>query len=166
MKCGENGHLTVHGLPCGQELKKRGETACLWHSRTKEERTALAAKGHLVSRMKKALPEGAVKFTFADEDAVIAFAEDMARQALTKDVDQHRIKTGLEAAKVALSGFGHKTTARMVKALESLEHGGAAMVLLSQMQERLGTGTRRMIPGRVVQRDVEPREKGDEETAA
>lgn len=154
MKCGEHGFLTVKGTPCGQELKKmRGgsiEHACLWHSRTPEERSRLALKGSIASRMKKALDPEGVTFSFDNEDAVIGFAQDMAMRALTQDVDQHRIKTGLEAAKVALAGFNAKTTARMVKALETLEHGGAATVLLTQMTERLGTGTRRALPGRVL----------------
>lgn len=156
VKCGDRGFTTLAGAPCQQNSHHGGP--CLWHGKTPDERRTLAMRGHLTQRMQKALKDEDCTFTFENEDAVIAFAEDMARKALTKDIDQHRIKTGLEAAKVALSGFAAKTTARMVKALESLEHGGAAMVLLTQMTERLGTGTRRMIPGRVV--------KSDEESAA
>ncbi len=109
----------------------------------------LASKGSITARMRKALPADFVVGDFQNEDAVIGFVREMAQKVLTCDVDPRRIDVALRSASVAMTGFNAKTTARMVRALESLEHGGAAMILLSQMTERLGTGTTRALPGRV-----------------
>ncbi|MHB8510224.1 MAG: hypothetical protein ACYDGR_16535 [Candidatus Dormibacteria bacterium] len=152
MKCGELGFLNADGLPCGQNVAT-GAKSCLWHDQTPKgkRRADLERKrGGLVSRGKGALPPG-YAVSFPDREAVVRFVEDLAKRALTEDVELRRIDTALRAASVALTAHGMAIQERMVEALLRLEHGGTAIVLLERMQASLSTGTRRPLPGRLVQ---------------
>jgi hypothetical protein len=57
VKCGERGHLTVEGLPCGQEIAEHA-AGCVWHVSSPEQRSELASRGQLEGqrRRKRALP--------------------------------------------------------------------------------------------------------------
>ncbi len=147
MKCGDRGHKTVAGTPCGQIIGP-DTPACIWHSRTPEERTTLAMRGGLKSKMRAALPHD-YAVTFVDREAVTRFVEDLAQRALVEDVDLRRIDTALKAASVALTAFGMATQEKMVEALLKLEHGQAAVILMERMQTSLATGSRRPLPGRM-----------------
>jgi len=148
MKCGDKGFTTVTGHPCGQTIGA-DTPACIWHSRTPEERTLLASKGGLKTTIKRAFPSD-YAVGFPDREAVVRVVEDLAKRALTDQVDLGRIDTALRAASVALTAFGMATQEKMVDALLRLEHGGTAIVLLERMQASLSTGTRRPLPGRLV----------------
>lgn len=146
MKCGDLGFTNAAGAPCGQNIAADA-TGCLWHSRTAEERSLLATKGAIASKMKKALPADYAMRPFDSRDSVIQFAQDLAYRVLTQDVDPRRIDTALRAAQVALSGFAAATQEKLVDALLRIEHGGAAMMLLTRLQEGLTERRTRPLPG-------------------
>jgi hypothetical protein len=103
----------------------------------------------MVSQKKGAFPSD-YQVQFPDREAVVRFVEDLAKRALTENVDLRRIDTALKAANVALTAHGMGIQEKMVEALLRLEHGGTAIVLLERMQASLSTGARRPLPGRVM----------------
>ena len=148
MKCGELGFTNADGGPCGQNVAA-GAKSCLWHDESPKgkRRADLERKrGGLVSRGKGALPPG-YAVSFPDREAVVRFVEDLAKRALTDDVELRRIDTALRAASVALTAHGMAIQEKMVEALLKLEHGGNSIILLERMQASLATGTRRPLPG-------------------
>jgi hypothetical protein len=148
MKCGELGFTNADGQPCGQNVAA-GAKSCLWHDESPKgkRRADLERKrGGLVSRGKGALPPG-YAVSFPDREAVVRFVEDLAKRALTDDVELRRIDTALRAASVALTAHGMAIQEKMVEALLKLEHGGNSIILLERMQASLATGTRRPLPG-------------------
>jgi hypothetical protein len=149
MKCGERGHVTATGAPCGQTI---GATAvgCLWHSRTPDQRRLLALKGGIASRMRTALPASYQIPEFTDEASILTFARELARMALKDDVDLRRVSEARGAASLALSAVSARSQAKLVDALLRLEHGGAAVALLAQFQAGQANGPRRPLPGRVL----------------
>lgn len=146
MKCGDRGHVTSAGTSCQQTIGAKAK-ACVWHSRTAEGRRLLALKGGIASRMQRALPADYRMLPFESREAVIRFAEEMARLALKEDVDPRRVDTALRAAGVTLSGFAAATQERLVDALVKLEHGGAAFAWFSRLEEGLQDG--RPLPPRL-----------------
>lgn len=151
MKCGQKGFLNADGQPCGQNVAA-GAKSCLWHDTSPKGRRKAdlqRRRGGMVSQKKGALPSD-YQVQFPDREAVVRFVEDLAKRALTEDVDLRRIDTALKAATVALTAHGMAVQEKMVEALLRLEHGGTAIVLLERMQASLSTGTRRPLPGRLV----------------
>jgi hypothetical protein len=154
MKCGDLGFTTSLGAPCQQNVG-RASKGCLWHSRSPEQRAVLAMKGGLASKMRRAKPADYVMAPWDDRAAVVRFAEDMARTALTEDVDPRRVDVALRAAGVALQGFAAETQEKLVDALLRLEHGGAAALLLERLSSGLASGRVRMLPKRTALQVVE-----------
>ena len=154
MKCGDRGFVNAAGQPCGQVIGVKA-AACIWHSRTPEERSLLALKGGIASRLQRALPATYAMIPFDSRESVVRFAEDLARRVLTEDVDPRRVDSALRAAGVALSAFTAQTQERLVEALLKIEHGGAAMLLLTRLQDGLAEGRRRPLPGRVAVLEAE-----------
>lgn len=146
MKCGDRGFVTAAGKPCGQIIGA-GAAGCIWHLRSAEGRRLLALKGGMASRMKRALPSTYQVREFDSEESIIAFAHELARLALTEDVDPRRVDAARGAASLALSGFTALTQAKLVDALLTIEHGGAAMALLAQLKAT--DGPRRLLPWKV-----------------
>lgn len=159
MKCGEKGFLTKAGLPCGQDISE-SRKACLWHSKTPEERSRLGARGGLASRMNKVMDASYVMVPFTSRESVIHFAQELAQRVLTEKVDPRRVDTALRAANVALTAYGAQTQERLVEALLKIEHGGAALLMLARLQEGMREGKRRPLPG-VNLNLVVAEEKGD-----
>lgn len=151
MKCGDRGFKTVNGTPCGQTIGARAK-ACIWHSRTPEERTLMASRASLCKKNRRLLPADFANamVPFNSRESVIQFAQDLARRVLTEDVDPRRIDSALRAAGVALNGFAAQTQEKLVDALLRLEHGGAAFALLARLQDGLNEGRRRPLPGRAL----------------
>lgn len=150
MKCGDRGHRTAAGEPCQQNIGARA-TGCLWHSRDAEGRRLLALKGGIASRMKTALPSSYQVPAFADPEAIVSFAQELARMALTEDVDRGRVAEARLAAGLALSAHTAQTQARLVEALLRLEHGGLAVAMLTQFQAaQSDPSKRRPLPPRIV----------------
>ena len=147
MKCGDRGHLTAAGEPCQQTIGVRA-AACVWHSRDAEGRRLLALKGGIASRMRTALPSTYQVPEFASPESIVGFAQELARMALTEDVDRGRVAEARLAAGLALSAFQARSQERLVEALLRVEHGGAALLLLSRLQDGLIDGKRRPLPGR------------------
>lgn len=149
MKCGDKGHKTILGAPCQQPINSKAK-GCLWHSRTPEQRKLMSLRGNVIGRLKRALPADYQMIPFDSRESVIRFAEDMARQALTGDVDCRRVDTALRAAGVALSAFTAATQEKLVEAMLRVEHGGTAMLLLARLTDGLAEGRRRPLPGRAL----------------
>jgi hypothetical protein len=125
MKCGELGFTNADGGPCGQNVPRGGQS-CLWHDQTPKGRRKAdlqRRKGGMVSQRKGSLPSD-YAVSFPDREAVVRFVEDLARRALTENVDLRRIDTALKAANVALTAHGVEIQEQMVEALLKLEHGG------------------------------------------
>ena len=59
MRCGDKGFIRADGQPCMQPIPSSA-VACVWHSRTKEERSLFAAKGAGASLMKAGMATKAV----------------------------------------------------------------------------------------------------------
>ena len=151
MICGERGHVGKDGRPCRQNINAKA-AGCVWHVLSPEGRSAMALKGSVASRMKRALPSSYQIPEFESPEAIIAFARELARLALTGDVDMRRVGEARQAAMLALSGHSAQTQARLVEALVKIEGGGAAFVMLQRLQEGLSEGRRRPLPspGRVL----------------
>src|SRR5262245_31942341 len=120
MKCGDLGHQTATGGPCQQNIGAKA-AGCLWHSRNAEERSLLATKGSIASRMNRALPASTALPEFETPEAIIRFARELGRLALTADVDMRRLAEARGAAQLALSAHQAQTQARLVDALLRLE---------------------------------------------
>ena len=147
--CGDAGGRNVAtGTPCGQTTAKG--RLCVWHSRSPEGRRDLALRGGVASRMMRALPSTYAVPEFTKPESIIAFAHELARLALTEDVDPRRVAEARGAAGLALSGFTALTQARLVEALSKIEHGAAAVMLLNRLQDGPSAGRGRPLPGRVV----------------
>lgn len=147
MKCGELGHRTANGQPCQQNIAPTAK-GCLWHSpdRTEEQKHFTALKGGLMVRKRRLLPETTNLPPFDCRENVIRFAEGLARDVLTKDVDPRRIDTALRAAGVALTGFAQATQEKLLEAILTLERGGTALIMLQRIQGALTEGRRNPLP--------------------
>ncbi len=147
MKCGDLGFTNALGQPCQQNIASDAK-GCLWHSRTAAERSLLAARGPFVARMKRALPADYQAPQFATREDVLVFVRDLLQWALTGDIEKWRIAEARQAANLALSVFEAQDQRKLIDAILTMEHGGAAMLLLTRMQESLGTAQRKPLPGR------------------
>jgi len=146
MKCGDRGFKTAAGTPCGQNIGA-GAAGCIWHLQNADGRRLLAIRGNFASRMKRAPPSTYQVPEFDDEAAIIRFARELARLALTEDVDPRRVAEARGAAALALQGFSALTQAKLVDALLTIEHGGPAMILLNQL--KAADGPKRLLPWKV-----------------
>src|SRR5688572_18898761 len=91
-QCGANGYLTVAGKPCQQYLKGK-EEACLWHSRSAEERSLLASRGTIAAKLKAALPESFVVPEELTRPATRKLIRDLVEWTLKKSsVDYKRVE--------------------------------------------------------------------------
>jgi len=149
MKCGDKGHVTALGQPCNQNIPK-GASACLWHSRTAEQRSLLAARGSVAANHRRALSKDYRLRPFDNREAVIQFAQDMAELALKAPVDLRRIDSALRAAGLALQGFAQGINEKLVEALMQVEHGGVAFALYRNLTAPTAQTLRRPLPPRVV----------------
>jgi len=145
MRCGDKGHLTATGAPCGQTIAASA-AGCLWHSRDAEGRRLLALKGGIASRMRTALPVSYQIPEFSDPDAIVRFAQELARVALKEDVDLRRVAEARGAAGLALSAHAARAQQQLVDALLRLEHGGGAVALLAQFTAAQTDSKRRPLP--------------------
>lgn len=157
MRCGDRGHVTASGQPCGQTISAKAQ-ACIWHSKTPAERSVLALKGSIASRMNRALPATLPEPPFDTVDNIVTWSQQMAKAALTEDVDPRRLAEARGFAQLALSALAQRTQARLVDALTALESGGAAVALLAQFTNAQATGKRKPLPGpaRVISLPSEP----------
>lgn len=146
MKCGERGFKTVTGEPCGQEIGARA-AGCLWHSRTAEERSLLATKGALASRMRRFLPTTTPPPEFGSTAAIVTWAQETAQRVLSGALDPRAASEARQLAALTIQARSADAQERLVDALLKLEHGGAAMLLLSRLTDG---GAGRPLPGRVL----------------
>ncbi len=149
MKCGDLGHKTRTGKPCGQIIGPKAK-GCLWHTRDAAGRKLLSMKGTIVARLKRALPKSYAIPEFVSPDSIKAFARELARLALTEDVDFRRLAEARGAAHLALAAISATNQERLIEALLTVERGGAAVLLLQQLQTSLVEGRRKPLPGRVL----------------
>ncbi len=146
MKCGDKGHKTIHGAPCGQTIPARAK-GCLWHSRTPEQRSILAAKGGIVRNIKNALPPDYQVPPFDSRESIIAWSQDMAGNVLRGELSPKLSAEARGHAQLALQARTAEAQERLVEALLTVEHGGAALLLLTRLQDGLADGRRRPLPG-------------------
>ncbi|MDA2910419.1 hypothetical protein MYX04_05765 [Nitrospiraceae bacterium AH_259_D15_M11_P09] len=149
MKCGERGFKTKTGQPCKFNISDAAN-GCKYHLLGPKGRSLLASKGPAARRLRRLLPANYEVPAFDNRESVQRFAQDLARKVLTTPCDPRRIDTALRAAGVALSALAAATQEKLVDALLCIEHGGAAVLLLTRLQDGLKQGTRRPLPGRVV----------------
>jgi hypothetical protein len=149
MKCGDRGHRKADGTPCQQTIGVKA-AGCIWHTSSPEGRAAFAMKGGLASRMRRALPASTPEPPFDTVENIIAWAQQMARAALVEEVDTRRLAEARGFAQLALSALSARTQQELVDALLKLEHGGAAMLLLSRLTNGLNEGRTRPLPGRTL----------------
>lgn len=145
-RCGDFGHKTIHGESC-QQTVPRGKKACIWHSRTPEQRSILARKGGIARALEKALPSTYQVPPFDTRESIVNWAREMAGKVLRGELS---VKLSAEArghAQLALQARTAEAQERLVEALLKVEHGGAAMLLLTRLQDGLTETRRRPLPG-------------------
>ena len=146
MKCGEKGHKTIHGAPCGQDIAARAK-GCLWHSRTPAQRRILAAKGAIIQKMKNVLPASYQVPPFDTRESIVEWARDMAGKVLRGELSPKLSAEARGHAQLALQARTAEAQERLVEALLTVEHGGSALLLLTRLQDGLADGRRRPLPG-------------------
>ncbi len=146
MKCGDKGHKTIHGAPCGQTIPARAK-GCLWHSRTPEQRSILAANGGIVRNIKNALPPEYQVPPFDTRESIVEWARDMAGKVLRGELSPKLSAEARGHAQLALQARTAEAQERLVEALLTVEHGGSALLLLTRLQDGLADGRRRPLPG-------------------
>ncbi len=131
------------GLAC------RHPVPCPWHGAgaTAESRSELARQGGLGKL--RTLSHDTPEPRFRTTEDVRRYAERTAYLVTTGQLDRHVAETALRAAGLGLQVHQLKNQERLTDALLRMEHGGAAVLLLSRLQESLADGRRRPLPGRV-----------------
>ena len=150
MKCGESsGHMTKQGKLCAFNSRDDAK-GCAYFLRDALGRTILAKQGPAARRLKRLLPASYRVPPFDTRESIIEFVHHITRQVLVEKVDPRRIDTALRGATVALSALAGATQEKLLDALLAIEHGQAAVQLLTRLQDGLAKGTRRPLPGTVV----------------
>jgi hypothetical protein len=149
VKCGDRGFTTADGRPCGQVIGKKA-AGCIWHTSSPEGRRAFAMKGGIASRMRRYLPAEAPPPEFSNTVAIVAWAERTAQRVLAGELDPRAASEARQLAALTISARAADAQERLVEALLRVEHGGAALLMLSRLQEGLADGRRRPLPGRAI----------------
>jgi hypothetical protein len=147
--CGDaGGRILTTGEPCRQGTGQGRR--CCWHSTTPDGRRALSMKGLVSAQLGalKRLAADAPLPTFADREAIVEWAQDMAGRVLRGELDPKLSAEARGHAQLALQARTAEAQERLVEALLRVEHGGAAMLLLTRLQDGLSDGKRRPLPGR------------------
>jgi hypothetical protein len=144
MKCGERGHRTVHGLPCGQEIAESAP-GCIWHSRTPEERSELASRSQLEGqrRRKRVLPGSTPHPLLSDPAARQQVLADTIQQVRTGQLDPQRGSVVIAGVRAAGEEQRLETEIQIAEVLARFDYGGPAMIWFSQVRQ----GPRRPLPG-------------------
>ncbi len=136
MKCGELGFRNKAGAPCEQDVSSDSK-GCMFHTSTKEELSEFgkkAIKGFLDQKLRK-LPLSYPRPLFNSYANIISFTQDMARLALTGNVDLQRINVALKASSVARETVATAIQEKLYNAIMKLEHGAAAVSFLTKLSE-------------------------------
>ncbi len=165
MICGDKGHLTAKGTPCQQNIPRNG-TACIWHSRSPEGRRVLAMKGGLASRMMRYLPKSSAHPDFATTGAIVSWAQETARQVLCGDLDPRAAGEARQLAALTIAARVSDAQERIADVLASVEHGSAAMLLLSRLKEGMLAGRGQPLSATLLRRKIGPAPPPDEPTPA
>jgi hypothetical protein len=136
---------TLDGRPCpANAMRSSDPPRCPMHG---DDALRWQKAGAIASRLRRAMPSTYGVPEFTSVESIIAFAHELARLALTEDVDPRRVAEARGAAALALSGYGTLEQKKLVDALLRIEHGGAAFALLARLQDGLTVGPRRPLPG-------------------
>jgi hypothetical protein len=87
---------------------------------------------------------------FASTEAIVAWAQTTAQQVLCGDLDPRAASEARQLAGLAIQARAADSQERLVEVLLRLEHGGAAVMLLSRLQQGLVEGRTRPLPPRVL----------------
>jgi len=149
MKCGDKGHVTAAGQPCGQVIAADAP-GCIWHTGTPEQRHAFALKGGFASRLLKihALPVGTPDPRFATREEIVRWAERVAGQVMRGELDPKLAAEARQLAGLALAVRQQESLEALARALSVLENGAGAVLLLERLRDGLADGRRRPLPGR------------------
>ncbi len=151
MKCGEiSGHITKQGKVCAFNIDDDAK-GCAYFLRDAVGRSLLAKKGATASAERKRLPRTYLLPPFDTRESIIKFVHDITRRVLVEKVDCRRVDTALRGATVALSALAGATQEKLLNVLLAVEHGHAAVQLLARLEDGLAKGTRRPLPGMVVE---------------
>jgi hypothetical protein len=147
--CGEaGGRIVATGEPC-QQNTGQGKR-CVWHGTTPDGRRVLAIKGSVKAQLQalRRLAADSPAPTFADREAIVRWAEEMAGKVLRGELDPKLSAEARGHAQLALQARTAEAQERLVEALLRVEHGGAALLLWQRLQSGLTDGPRRPLPGR------------------
>ena len=146
-KCGDFGHLTKAGTPCGFSIPE-GKTICAYHSRTPAERHDLAMKGALNASLKQVLPDEIDIGELNTPDDLKVFIKKMVVWVLKKPIERWR--TAEARGWLSLRNEIDKTEAtnRLADAVLTAQHGGQSLIFLQQFLDGTADG-RRKLPSRV-----------------
>lgn len=153
LRCAEQAN---GGEPCAAlsgvvAVEADGVPRCLTHAtdpvrvRRREDRNFKGGRG----RRRILDPKSTPRPRFRSHGSVVRFFEWVAWTALTDpEADLRGLAEARAAATASLQARGVQAQEQMVEALLRLEHGGAAVLMLSTLREGLAAGRRRPLPGR------------------
>ena len=143
MKCSVT---TRAGHPCPAPATRNSRPpTCTMHG---PKALVYQRKGGALSGRAGQLPPEYASPEFRDRESIVAWAQDMAGKVLRGELD---VKLSAEArghAQLALQARTAEAQEKLVEALLRVEHGGAAMMLLTRLQDGLSDGRRRPLTGR------------------
>ncbi len=147
--CGEMGHRGKNGKPCGYRIAAMAK-ACPHHSGNPAKARAFQSKGALASKMRHALPPD---FKLPDLDTLDGIEKAgrlLFELSLKRNLERWRLSEARGALTLLVEGQKIRVEQQMLNTLMALEHGGAAMVLLAQIQEGITQGRPLPLPGRTL----------------
>ncbi len=141
--CGEKGHLTKQGLPCGYFVRA-DEEACPHHSADKSRARAFQSRGGLISNLKE-LPSWLDVNEFESTTDIRKTLAGIAREVASN------AKADLKRATVLIATCNAANTVLQTEAVRELndtmlraEGHGPALIILEGLKQR---GRKRRLPG-------------------
>jgi hypothetical protein len=147
--CGEFGHLTKAGKPCGYKIRA-GATACLHHSQDKAAQRSMLDKA-VKQRREATIPDIETN-GFATIEDCLKVRTQIVRELTEKKVpDLRRLDLVLKAANGASADHAVKAAERTNELLLQLNGHGAGIAMLQRLRE----APLRVLPGKRKALDVE-----------
>lgn len=147
--CGEFGHLTKAGKPCGYKIPA-GAVACLHHSQDKAAQRSMLDKA-VKQRREAAIPDIETNGFATIEDCLKVRAQIVRELTEKKVPDLRRLDLVLKAANGASADHAVKAAERTNELLLQLNGHGAGIAMLQRLRE----APLRVLPGKRKALDME-----------
>lgn len=140
--CGEFGHLTKAGTPCGYKIPA-GATACLHHTENKDAQRSMIEKA-MKQRREASIPDIEPNGFATIEDCLKVRAQIVRELTEKKVPDLRRLDLVLKAANGASADHAVKAAERTNELLLQLSGHGAGLAMLQRLKE----APLRVLPGK------------------